>query len=198
MAGTQTISIFTPLLFLVVMELSNIARDINLKNAVNREYRPFILGFWPAFSQAIDQTLSVPRLGHFNFIHGANFVLLSLGIFLIRWLSTGRITLVLAIMVWLVWVLLPLFEVGEYEEILNRRRPWSFLIHGVFATITAIYVILNPEVVGILSSANIPYLSEEPDNWSFHFYVMLVLFSNHQFLIQLEKEVKEISKSQSA
>lgn len=132
------------------MELCNIARDIDLENAVNRKYRPFVLGFSPALSQAIDQTLSVPRLGHFNFIHAANFVLLSLGIFLVRLLSTGTITIILAIMIWVVWSLLPLFEVGEYEEILDRNRPWSFLIHVVFASVTAVCVFLYPDFVVLL------------------------------------------------
>ena len=79
----ETISVFVPLLFLVVTELSSIAREIELKEMCGEEEaEPFILGLFPEFKEALGGLLTVPQLGHFNFIHGANFLLLALGMFL--------------------------------------------------------------------------------------------------------------------
>ena len=185
MVGSDSASIFVPLLFLVVIELSKLAKEINLEKAVKEDYHPFLVGFWPGLSKFLEK---VPNLGRFNFIHGMNFVLLSLAAFELGQLS-GAVDFVLFLVVWLMLILLPVFEVDEYDSILKTGRPWSFLVHAALGSIAVLYVILSPVLIDFLRSSGLPLLGIEPDDWAFFGYFFLALLANYQFLIQLEKEL---------
>lgn len=187
----ETVSVFVPLLFLVVTELSSIAREINLKNSINR--KPLVLGFAPEFVEELNEFLTVPKLGHFNFIHGANFVLLSLGMFMVVILSDSIITYILATMIWIVWALLPIFEVSEYESILDNGKPFSFVIHVFLTTICAGFIVGVAEFANYQSLNQNAFLGVTMFNWLFYVFCLLVFVSNRQFLMSLEDEVEDIS-----
>jgi hypothetical protein len=190
----ETVSVFVPLLFLVVTELSSIAREMNLKNAVNRDRRPLVLGFAPQFVDGLNKHIGIPKIGHFNFIHGANFVLLSLGMLMVVFLSSGVIRYILATMIWIVWVLLPIFEVDEYEYILDvdNRKPFSFIAHVSLTTICAGFVAYGVVYMDFQSLTENTFAGVDMFNWMFYVFCFLAFVSNYFFLSCLEKEIKGI------
>jgi hypothetical protein len=188
----ETISVFVPLLFLVVTELSSIAREIDLKNTVKQKSSPFVLGFAPRFVEELNKFLNVPKLGHFNFIHGANFILLALGMFLVVSISSGTTMYVLVAMVWIIWSLLPIFEVDKYQAILNTKKPFSFAIHVATTSICAAFIVvvvleLNQEAINETFVLGVRLF-----DWLWLIFWWLVLVSNQQFLTHLEKEIDNI------
>jgi len=105
-----------PLLFLVVTQLAQVGRKLDLQAAVTEDRHP--LGI-----PILDWVPGVPAFGQFNFIHGANLTQLTVGLLLIAVLSEGWIQLGLTVLTWAMFVILPVLEVESYDEIVTIDDP---------------------------------------------------------------------------
>jgi hypothetical protein len=184
----QAITTLTPLLFLVVLELSSIARKIDLSDVVEEEHG-FLL--FPD-SEMLE---GKPKLGRFNFIHGANTILLSFGLILIV-NSGSEISVLLGVLTWVIWVLLPVVEVEDYGALLARNISYSSLqLHIISVTVASGYIAgydaiknsINFLVPNPINGENIPYL----------ILVLLLYSSAYLFLSSLESEFKEYNNRHS-
>ncbi|ELZ96031.1 hypothetical protein C440_05557 [Haloferax mucosum ATCC BAA-1512] len=123
-------SLVLPLIVLVIVELSGVARDVDLKKAVLSDYPPILFSFLDGGMEII------PRFGRFNFIHGMNTTLILFGVLLLSGDTLG-LALLSSMILFVVWVALPLLEVKEYDDILaTGTSPTSIHWHlgsGVIA-----------------------------------------------------------------
>lgn len=151
MALNEGASLFIPLLFLVVTEISAIARDLDLKSIASDELPPFWIGLFYALDSAPDGRVDIPQLGRFNFIHGANLAIITLGFVLVTATTDGFSGQVVALLTWIVWVMLPVLEVDEYEAILETGRPVSFYHHFAVSTVAALFAYFYDDALRALS-----------------------------------------------
>jgi len=128
-------SVLIPLTLLVILELASVARDIDLLELLKQDPKPII-------GLPLSPLVDIPPLGRFNLIHALNTVIL---FYLEYFVLTGigpssprtsiDIALTSVIIIWLVWVVLPLLEVEEYDSILRyTERPRSLYLHAITAT----------------------------------------------------------------
>lgn len=137
MPSNDLAAVFAPLLLLVVTEISSVARGLDLTEIAASKHPPFFVGLFYALHRGAG-SVRVPQLGRFNFIHGANLAFVTLGFVLVTESTTGSMRAILAGLTWIVWALLPLFEVDEYEAVLEKgRRPKSFYLHLAASTASA-------------------------------------------------------------
>lgn len=142
MAELNTLPLVVPLLFLVVLKLCDIAREINLEEIQGNA--PWDVPLWSTYGWGA----TLPNLGRFNFIHFTNFFLLLYAFnFTFISLESGDTRLMLLMFIVLVWVLLPIFEVKEYDNIPPQEEgewPSSFNYHYLFVFIIIIlYIIID-------------------------------------------------------
>lgn len=139
--GSAT-SIFVPILVLVIIEISQAARELDLVSIAKQKQEPFFYSVFYLLHQSSQSLIRIPQLGPFNFIHGMNLAILHLGYVLILLTSGGTVRLIIALIMWLFWVLFPILEVSEYVEIMSAPDigPRSFLYHSVVTTVTAVAV----------------------------------------------------------
>lgn len=186
MGDGSVIGLFVPVLFLVVMEISKLTREIDLTEALENDRSPLLLG---ELSKNFPKFLQVPPFGRFNFLHGANVLLLCFGLFLVVENASGATEAVLVAMIWFVWVLLPLFEVSGYEDVLDRNQhSFSFFIHAGASTAVVVYVVVIFNSVVDISSARIG------DPWIVVFFLIgcgLGCASVLSFVKLLENEFEE-------
>jgi hypothetical protein len=150
MALSEGASLFIPLLFLVIMEISAIARDLDLRRIADEELPPFFVGLFYFLDSGPQERVGIPQLGRFNFIHGANLAIITLGFVLVSETTTGFSGHVVALLTWIVWALLPVFEVDEYEEILAAGRPLSFYHHAALSTVGAAFLYSFESLRGVV------------------------------------------------
>jgi hypothetical protein len=135
------ISLFVSLLFVVVIEIGAIARSLDLERIADQKLPPFFIGLFYLLDTGSQQTVSVPQLGRFNFLHGANLAILMVGFVLVTETVTGITGLLVSVITVIVWALLPLLEVDEYEEILiDGFRPVSYYHHVLVVAATALVI----------------------------------------------------------
>lgn len=139
MAGTSTVSIFVPVLVLVIIEISQAAREFDLRGIANSKQEPFFYSVFYVLDQSSQEMIRIPQLGPFNFVHGMNLGILYLGFTLTITTSTGNVRTITGLIVYLFWVLFPMIEVNEYVSIMDdpEKGPVSFLFHSVMTTIAA-------------------------------------------------------------
>lgn len=128
MAATTTFSIFIPLVALIVVELSGVSRDIELTEKRNA----LSVGVFP---------VDWPSLGRLAMVHIANTMLLAFGVTSTMTFLPPAVSFFATAPLLIIWVIMPMLEVGSYEEILKQEiRPASFQFHFVAtATIVVAY-----------------------------------------------------------
>lgn len=144
MAEVNTLPLVVPLLFLVVLKLCDIAREIDLKKTHGNA--PWDVLMWSSYGWGA----RLPSLGRFNFIHFINFFLLLYAFhFTYNNLNSGNTRLMLLVFIVLIWGLLPILEVQEYDDIppekdgdwpASFRHHFFYVLFLVFALI-AIYTL---------------------------------------------------------
>lgn len=142
--GSVTVSIFVPLLVLVVVEISQSAREFELQRIARRKQEPFFYGTVFALDRLPQEYIPTPQLGPFNFIHGMNLGILYLGFTLTVTTATGRIRILTGLVLFVFWLLFPMIEVDEYVLIMDdpETSPMSFLYHSVLTTLVAAVIFL--------------------------------------------------------
>ena len=139
MPDSSPVSIFVPVLVLVVIEISQTARDFDLVEIAKKKQEPFFYGVFYLLDSSEQGYVRIPQLGPFNFIHGMNLGILFLGYLLVVTTSSGSTRVITALIVWLFWVLFPILEVAEYVELMDTSdsEPFSFLFHAIMTTVAA-------------------------------------------------------------
>lgn len=188
--NTDAVTIMAPLLFIVVLELSSIGRDVDLPKAMEQERYPLGLPFLrPIF----------PPFGRFNFVHGANLVVLTSGLLLITLLGGQWVRWGTSFMAWIVLIILPVLEVEEYGRILSEnagslsRFFYSFHVHLLLASVLTLYVVIwgktipqNPTFGLTHPMTLIPF---------FPVLIILMAISYLGFMQSLAKELEQIEPS---
>lgn len=167
-------SLILPILVLIVVELSSIAREVDLKKAVNNDHPPLLL---PNSTGAI-----IPNLGRFNFIHGFNTTLILFGVFS---LSHPRVDLpfISSLILFVLWAALPMLEVDEYDDLLEASVPIrSVHWHIVSGAIAIPYIAIFQRYLG-----DIVYLGVE---WSQPIFASVFLTASTALVIKLETELE--------
>jgi hypothetical protein len=135
------ISLFVSLLFVVVVEIGGIARSLDLEEISDQKLPPFFIGLFYLLDTGSQDAVGIPQLGRFNFLHGANLGILMLGFVLVTVSLTGLTRLLVSIITFVIWALLPLLEVDEYEDILiDGYRPVSYYHHALVSLATALLI----------------------------------------------------------
>ena len=116
---STAVTTLVPLLFLVVTQLAQVGRELDLKKAIGGDRNP--LGI-----PVLDWVPGVPAFGQFNFVHGANLTQLTVGLVLITVLSEGWIKWGLTLLTWVMFVVLPVLEINCYNEIIElSEAPYT-------------------------------------------------------------------------
>lgn len=134
------IGLFVSLLFVVVIEIGGIARSLDLERISEEKLPPFFIGlFYLLDTGSQQQQVSIPQLGRFNFLHGANLAILFIGFALVTETTAGLTGFLISLVTFVVWALLPLLEVDEYEDILiDGYRPVSYYHHVLIVALSAV------------------------------------------------------------
>ena len=171
----SSVTTLIPLLFLVVTQLAQVGRKVNLQAALAEGRNP--LGI-----PIIDSIPGVPPLGQLNFIHGVNLVQLTVGLILVTALSDGWLRGGLTVLTWLMFVILPVLEVETYVSILSEQATpiglpvtgwpfYSFHAHLLLSTMLTFYILL----VGIINSRELLHIGQQPDFILLFFIGLLTL-----------------------
>lgn len=155
---TVNIELFVSLLFVVIVEIGAIARSLDLERISEQKLPPFFIGLFYLLDTGSDQqTVSIPQLGRFNFLHGANLAILFLGFVLVTETTSGLTGFLISLVTVIVWGLLPLLEVDEYEEILiDGYRPVSYYYHVCVVVIAAVVVYSYEFIWSVLVPQTVP------------------------------------------
>lgn len=137
------VTLFVPLVFATVAELSSLARDLE-PDADGLAGRPSLLR--PGSSRLL------PALGRLNVVHATNVLLLANTFLLVSALDASLLRHVLALIVLAVWLQLPLVEVADYTAITRAGRyPLSLYFH-VASTLALVWYTaghVTPDVVAL-------------------------------------------------
>lgn len=135
------VSLFVSLLFVVIVEIGGISRSLDLERISDDQLPPFFVGLFYLLDTGSQQRVSVPQLGRFNFLHGANLAIILLGFVLVTTTTDGTSGLLVALVTFTIWALLPLLEVDEYEDVLrDGYRPVSYYHHVAVTIATAAFI----------------------------------------------------------
>lgn len=182
------IGLFVSLLFVAIIEISGVARSLDLERINKQKLPPFFIGlFYLLDSGSSQQKVSIPQLGRFNFIHGANLAIIFLGFVLIVENTDGRTGLFITLITFVIWAILPLLEVDEYEEILiDGYRPVSYYHHVLMVSIASL-VVVSYDTIWSMIPYSVPILLEDFLLLAvciLFYYIMLFGFLKH-----LEREL---------
>lgn len=190
MPEETSLSLFVPLIFLVILKLSDIAREVDLKETHGNP--PWDVVIWSTYGWGA----TLPNLGRFNFIHTANFYFAAAAFFIVHTVSSNGLNkIIFLILIGVVWILLPIFEVDEYDSISPSAEgewPESFRHHYLFTSLT-IVLILIPHRIGHIIPESLPVLK-----WLLALFVamlkvgLLLLITTHSiegFLNRLDDEL---------
>lgn len=187
-AADFNLELFVSLLFVVVIEIGGIARSLDLERISEEKLPPFFIGlFYLLDTASSQQKVSVPQLGRFNFLHGANLAILLLGFILVSTTSSGLTKILVSLVTFIIWALIPLLEIDEYEEILiDGLRPVSYYHHVVIVSISAVLISLRELLWSLF-----PYQLHSLIKQSIQILVILCLYYTmlFGFLKHLEREL---------
>lgn len=144
MVSSDSIAVFVPVLFLLVVELANITRDtVDLPQLAKREMIPVrIQGQQTMFGHII-----LPNLGRLLFIHWGSMMLLSMTAFIALVLTSGILQAGLLFATAVLLYLYPVFEIAEYDELMSTGQfPKSYWSHVCYVSVLFILSILAPIV----------------------------------------------------
>lgn len=129
--ATNAISIFAPLVFVVVVELATLTRENDSYSEEGFEAQPVLL----------PSSKVIPPLGRLNAVHGLNLLLLSGTLLIVVTQLSGLLRSVLSVLVVIVWASTPLLEIEVYGQILEcGQRPWSLYFNGFLAISAAVII----------------------------------------------------------
>lgn len=137
--NAQTFSIFVPLVFVVVTQLSGVVKDEQYERREGDDLqtvdrRPILF----------PQSKYVPSFGRLNAIHGLNLLLLRGCFVLSVALLSGLLRSVLVVLLGLVWVTLPLLETDAFGEILESNTlPTSIYFHILMSVASMTHLAAN-------------------------------------------------------
>lgn len=159
---TVDIGLFVSLLFVVVIEIGGIARSLDLERISEEKLPPFFIGlFYLLDTGSQQQQVTIPQLGRFNFLHGANLAILFIGYALVTETTTGLTGFLISLVTFVVWALIPLLEVDEYEEILiDGYRPVSYYHHVLVVSVSAILMYSYDSVWEFIVGTSVPQLAK--------------------------------------
>lgn len=192
MTENGAISLFVPVLVLVVVEISQAAREYDLVRIARRKQEPFFYSLFYALHQSSQRLVPIPQLGPFNFVHGMNLGILYLGFATTVTVSSGTTELITCLILWVVWVFFPVLEVDEYVHIMDDPRvgPRSFLFHSVISTIAAIFLFS----VASMIPASTPTWNQAVGLAPFAVLAIFVFYADlWGFLVLLEEELETSS-----
>lgn len=140
----------------------------------------------------------LPQLGQLNSLHTTNVAVLSGAFILVVATQSGLIRNVLALVVVLIWLQLPLLEIGTYSAIQDRvDAPRSLYIHLVSTIAIVAYIAgfggfragLFLDTLDILSPSVNTVLQQREQLGAVVLLVLLILGSSLGFLWLFEREV---------
>lgn len=152
MTNIQSVVVFISLVLFVVGQLCQVTRSMNLRRLALDQRNPIVLLKW----------FRIPNLGRFAFFHYINSTILSLSVLLVIYWADGVIGSILNVLAVLIFVLLPIMEVDEYDQLLDSTDlPTSLQFHGILSILIVGLVLANlfiislskygPESTGILA-----------------------------------------------
>jgi hypothetical protein len=189
MAESSTVSIFVPVLVLVIIEISQAARGFDLLAIANSKQEPFFYSVFYLLDQSSQELITIPQLGPFNFIHGMNLGIIYLGYILTVTTSTGSVQTITGLFVFLFWVLFPMIEVKEYVAIMDDpdEGPVSFLFHAVLTAVAAGFIYLYGGIINKPAEV----LDDQIELLGFALICTLIYYTSLLgFLILLERELE--------
>lgn len=192
MATTVSFGWFISFLFLVVIEIGGVARELDLERISEEKLPPFFIGlFYLLDTGSQQEQVTIPQLGRFNFLHGANLAIIFLGYVLVTETTTGSTGLLFSLITFVVWAIIPLLEVDEYEDILvDGLRPVSYYHHVLTVSIAAVFVYGYDWVWMALGlELSVPFVKEVILIVCCTFLYYIMLFG---FLKELERELDRI------
>ncbi|MFB6210407.1 MAG: hypothetical protein ABEI76_02610 [Halobacteriales archaeon] len=131
--STQTVTFFVPLMLVIVERLTNLARSLANQPAQLIDSRPL---FMPG-----EEKRYLPNLGRLNHLHATNMALLAGAFILIAAIEASAVKNILGLLVFVIWIQLPLLEIDEYGEIRdNVVYPWSLYFHIVISIVIAAFI----------------------------------------------------------
>lgn len=199
MSDTSAMTTVAPLLFLVVMKIADVAREIDLSEIHGKES-------WTIRTPWLTK-MDSGNLGRFAYLHALNVVILE-GTFLISAYTfqgnlielimtlSGNLELVLVSVVTLfVWLMLPLLEVDEYSGLTGKQSeiPESVGYHINLTTLTAI----SGLAVGWLYSrvSELPLYNTNPKTFALGLMVFITIFLVFKgisgYLVRLDSEMEK-------
>ena len=182
------ISLFVSLLFVVIVEIATVARELDLERISKDKLPPFFVGLFYLLDSGSQQQVTIPQLGRFNFLHGANLAMIILGFVLVTDTTSGRTGALIALVTFVVWALVPLLEVDEYEEIVaDGYRPVSYYHHVFVTALTALFIYFYEPGWTLLAAGTLPAIARVPifvAGCLLGYYVSLLWFLKH-----LEREL---------
>ena len=171
--ATDIGSLTLPIIVLVVVELSSVAREVSLEEAVVNQYPPLIFQ---------KENILLPNLGRFNFIHGMNASLLIFGVYILS-ANSFRLAIISSLILFIVWVALPMLEIDEYDDILAERESIRSVHWHIASGIIVIpYTVIYQQFLG-----NVTYFGIE---WSEPLLVGLFTSSVAILLVKIETELE--------
>ena len=132
-SSLDQMSVFLPILFLIVVELSAVARRIDVKELSN-SIRPKLHWWW----------FTVPNLGRFIYIHTACLSILSFALFIGLNIASGLLSAGVVLASIILMLILPLIEIEEYDSLLYKKDSldsyrFHFLLVGGLALLFSMY-----------------------------------------------------------
>lgn len=192
MATTVSFGWFISFLFLVVIEIGGVARTLDLERISEQKLPPFFIGlFYLLDTGSQQQQVTIPQLGRFNFLHGANLAIIFLGYVLVTETTVGSTGILFSLITYVVWAIIPLLEVDEYEDILiDGFRPVSYYHHVLVVSATALYIYFYDYIWEMVEiEVAFPLLKDSVLIVSCIFLYYIMLFG---FLKELERELDRI------
>ncbi|WP_147302052.1 hypothetical protein [Haloferax sp. Atlit-4N] len=181
--ASEVSSVFVPVIILIVIELSGVAREIDLYQALHEDGANIIPFLFPGERNLI------PNLGRFSFIHSLNVSFLIISTVIISLDGGVSVIWVIALLL-AVWTVLPVLEVDEYETIIKQGvSPKSIRRHMMYGPILISYTFVH---FTFLIEAQEWYISVVGQA----LFVGLVLGSVPLFLSPLATELSETSTQQ--
>lgn len=194
MVEDASLSVFVPVLVLVIIEVSQAAREFDLVEIAERKQEPFFYSVVYLLHRSPQEVIRVPQLGPFNFIHGMNLAILNLGYVLVVLVGEGNVRIVTALILWLIWVLFPMLEVYEYVAIMSTPGvgPVSFLYHSIVTTIAAVVIFASGGVLETPAGV----AAFDPTTLLFVATVVVIFYlSLFGYLSLLERELERVSRA---
>lgn len=185
MVSSDSIAIFVPVLFLLVVELGNITREtVPLSELANEDNAPIAVhGKRTVFGHEL-----LPNLGRFLFIHWGS-VMLSMTAFVALTLVDGLLRGGLLFASAIVLYFYPAIEISEYDELFSTGEfPGSYQNHIIHVTMIILLILLAPWAFLASELLGVQFI-KQPYLWLTFFIIPFV--AARSFTILLEEELSD-------